>query len=76
VYSLFVQGCANAARRVLGRLGGSWLSSVHSFIHLLADKVQDVQIDVKSQKVDVTTDLSQEGILEVLKKTGKEVKAA
>ncbi|KAI6243866.1 Copper chaperone Atox1 [Aphelenchoides fujianensis] len=55
------EGCANAARRVLGRLG---------------DKVQDVQIDVKSQKVDVTTDLSQEEILEVLKKTGKEVKAA
>ncbi|KAI6210562.1 Metal homeostasis factor ATX1-like [Aphelenchoides besseyi] len=53
-------GCANAARRVLAKLG---------------DQVKDVQIDVAAKKVDVTTDLSQEEILKVLEKTGKEVRA-
>ncbi|KAK6056152.1 heavy metal-associated domain protein [Cooperia oncophora] len=52
-------GCANAARRVLGKLG---------------DKVTIDNIDVGTKQVVVTTDLPASEILETLKKTGKEIK--
>ncbi|PIO65182.1 heavy metal-associated domain protein, partial [Teladorsagia circumcincta] len=52
-------GCANAARRVLGKLG---------------DKVTVDKIDVGTKQVVVTTDLPASDILEALKKTGKEIK--
>ncbi|VDO35398.1 unnamed protein product [Haemonchus placei] len=52
-------GCANAARRVLGKLG---------------DKVSIDEVNVEKKKVVVTTDLPANDILETLKKTGKEVK--
>uniref|UniRef100_A0AC35F8J5 HMA domain-containing protein n=1 Tax=Panagrolaimus sp. PS1159 TaxID=55785 RepID=A0AC35F8J5_9BILA len=55
------EGCAGAAKRVLGKLG---------------DKVLNVETDVSSQTVRVTTDLSSEEILTTLKKTGKEVSLA
>lgn len=50
------EGCSNAAKRVLGKLG---------------DAVQDLNIDLENKKVFVTTTLSSEEILEALKKTGK-----
>uniref|UniRef100_A0A914V4A3 Copper transport protein ATOX1 n=1 Tax=Plectus sambesii TaxID=2011161 RepID=A0A914V4A3_9BILA len=53
------EGCANAARKVLGKLG---------------DKVSKVDIDVGAKTVKVTTTASQDEILETLKKTGKETK--
>jgi len=52
------EGCANAAKRVLGKLG---------------DKVSNVVTDVPSQTVTVTTSLPSDEILETLKKTGKAV---
>ncbi|XGW16860.1 hypothetical protein V3C99_001920, partial [Haemonchus contortus] len=52
-------GCANAARRVLGKLG---------------DKVSIDEVNVEKKKVVVTTDLPASEILETLKKTGKEIK--
>ncbi|EYC27910.1 hypothetical protein Y032_0008g249 [Ancylostoma ceylanicum] len=54
------EGCANAARRVLGKLG--------------EDKVTIDKIDVGTKQVVVTTDLPASDILEALKKTGKEIK--
>ncbi|KAK5969786.1 HMA domain-containing protein [Trichostrongylus colubriformis] len=53
-------GCANAARRVLSKLG--------------EDKVTVDKIDVGTKQVIVTSDLAANDILEALKKTGKEVK--
>ncbi|EFP04229.1 CRE-CUC-1 protein [Caenorhabditis remanei] len=53
-------GCANAARRVLGKLG--------------EDKVKIDDINVETKKITVTTDLPASDILEALKKTGKEIK--
>uniref|UniRef100_A0A1I7XU28 Copper transport protein ATOX1 n=1 Tax=Heterorhabditis bacteriophora TaxID=37862 RepID=A0A1I7XU28_HETBA len=53
-------GCANAARRVLGKIG--------------EDKVKIDNIDVETKMITVTTDLPAADILEALRKTGKEVK--
>ncbi|CAD5234449.1 unnamed protein product [Bursaphelenchus xylophilus] len=52
------EGCANAARRVLGKLG---------------DKVQDIKIDVGAKTVSVTTTTTKEEIQTALEKTGKGV---
>uniref|UniRef100_A0AC34R6D0 HMA domain-containing protein n=1 Tax=Panagrolaimus sp. JU765 TaxID=591449 RepID=A0AC34R6D0_9BILA len=52
------ESCANAAKRVLGKLG---------------DKVSDVTTDVASKTVTVTTSLPSDEILTALKKTGKAV---
>ncbi|KAF7633070.1 HMA domain-containing protein [Meloidogyne graminicola] len=53
-------GCSNQVQRVLGKLG---------------DKVSNVQIDLSSKQVQIESDdLSSEELLEILKKTGKEVK--
>ncbi|CAD5229349.1 unnamed protein product [Bursaphelenchus okinawaensis] len=54
------EGCANAVRRVLGKLG---------------DKVQDVKIDVVEKKVSVTTTATKDEIRQQLEKTGKDVSA-
>ncbi|VDO99690.1 unnamed protein product [Heligmosomoides polygyrus] len=54
------EGCANAARRVLGKLGDG--------------KVTIDKIDVQTKQVVVSTDLTADDVLEALKKTGKEVK--
>ncbi|KAJ1345879.1 hypothetical protein KIN20_000508 [Parelaphostrongylus tenuis] len=54
------EGCANAARRVLGKLG--------------EDKVTIDKIDVDTKQVVVTSDLPANEILQTLQKTGKEVK--
>lgn len=52
------EGCSGAASRVLGKLG---------------DKVSDVNIDLATKKIVVTSAMSAEELTEVLKKTGKEV---
>ncbi|KAI1724342.1 heavy-metal-associated domain-containing protein [Ditylenchus destructor] len=52
------EGCSNAVKRVLGRLG---------------DKVSKVDIDLENKLVNVETELSKEEIYETLKKTGKTV---
>jgi len=52
------EGCANAAKRVLSKLG---------------DKVGSVDTDVNTKTVKVSTSLSADEILDTLKKTGKEV---
>ncbi|VDM61765.1 unnamed protein product [Angiostrongylus costaricensis] len=54
------EGCANAARRVLSKLG--------------EDKVTVDKIDVDTKQVVVTTDLPASQILQTLEKTGKAVK--
>nr|CAR63624.1 putative CU (copper) Chaperonin [Angiostrongylus cantonensis] len=54
------EGCANAARRVLSKLG--------------EDKVTVDKIDVDTKQVIVTTDLPASQILQTLEKTGKAVK--
>lgn len=43
------------------------------FINKILDKVEKVEISLEKQLVNVETVLSQEEILEALKKTGKEV---
>ncbi|VDI13278.1 copper transport protein ATOX1-like isoform X1 [Mytilus galloprovincialis] len=48
------EGCANAAKRVLGKQG---------------DKVTEVVTDVPTKTVTVTSTLSADEVLEVLKKT-------
>ncbi|VDO42837.1 unnamed protein product [Brugia timori] len=48
-------GCANAARKVLSKLG---------------DDISDVQISIQDQRVVVTTTLPADSILAVLQKTG------
>ncbi|XP_061184930.1 copper transport protein ATOX1-like [Saccostrea echinata] len=53
------EGCAGAAKRVLGKLGGN---------------VTNVETNVETKKVKVTSSLSSDELLEQLKKTGKEVK--
>ncbi|XP_053389442.1 copper transport protein ATOX1-like [Mercenaria mercenaria] len=52
------EGCSNAARRVLGKLGVS---------------ESDIQTDLQAQKVTVTSTFSKEKLLETLQKTGKKV---
>ncbi|KAK3576433.1 hypothetical protein CHS0354_025194 [Potamilus streckersoni] len=52
------EGCANAAKRVLQKQG---------------DAVTDIQTDVGNKKVTVTSRLTSNELLEILKKTGKEV---
>lgn len=52
-------GCANAARKVLSKLG---------------DDISDVQISIQDQRVVVTTTLPADSILAVLQKTGKKCK--
>uniref|UniRef100_A0A1I8C1M9 Copper transport protein ATOX1 n=1 Tax=Meloidogyne hapla TaxID=6305 RepID=A0A1I8C1M9_MELHA len=53
-------GCSNQVQRVLGKLG---------------DKVSNVQIDLPSKQVQLESDeLTPEQLLEILKKTGKEVR--
>lgn len=54
------EGCANAARRVLCKLG--------------EDKVTIDKIDVDAKQVVVTSDLPASEILQTLLKTGKEVR--
>lgn len=53
------EGCANAAKRVLGKLG--------------ADKVTDVKTDIGQKRVTVTSSLPPDKLLLELKKTGKQV---
>ncbi|CAB3401462.1 unnamed protein product [Caenorhabditis bovis] len=53
-------GCANAARKVLGKLG--------------EDKLKIDDINVETKMITVTTELTADVVLEALKKTGKEVK--
>ncbi|VDN05060.1 unnamed protein product [Thelazia callipaeda] len=53
------EGCANAARRVLSKLG---------------DDVSDVQINIAAKRVTVTTKLPAETVLLTLKKTGRKAK--
>lgn len=53
-------GCANAARKVLGKLGD--------------DKVKIDDINVDTKLITVTSDLPAEEIMEALKKTGKTIK--
>lgn len=52
------EGCANAAKKVLGKQG---------------DKVSEVVTDVGTKTVKVTSSMSSDEVLEVLKKTGLEV---
>ncbi|XP_052281252.1 copper transport protein ATOX1-like [Dreissena polymorpha] len=52
------EGCSGAAKRVLGKLG---------------EKVSNIDADISSQKVTVTSELSADELLETLKKTGKTV---
>jgi len=49
-------GCSNAVERVLGKLG---------------DKVEKVSIDLDERTVQVTSNMSADELLEVIKKTGK-----
>lgn len=49
------EGCANAAKKVLGKQG---------------DKVSEVVTDVGTKTVKVTSSMSSDEVLEVLKKTG------
>ncbi|XP_039281326.1 copper transport protein ATOX1 [Nilaparvata lugens] len=51
------EGCSNAVQRVLNKLKGQG--------------VDDVQIDLKDQKVLVASTLSADELLETIKKTGK-----
>ncbi|RVE52285.1 hypothetical protein evm_003075 [Chilo suppressalis] len=51
------EGCSGAVERVLGRLKGQG--------------VENVSISLPEQKVSVTSTLSAEELLEVIKKTGK-----
>ncbi|CEF67993.1 Heavy metal-associated domain, HMA-containing protein [Strongyloides ratti] len=53
------EGCANAAKKVLSKLG---------------DKVSSVETDVASRTVKVTTTLDSSVIQEQLEKTGKTIK--
>ncbi|EJD74060.1 hypothetical protein LOAG_18571 [Loa loa] len=57
--SMTCDGCANAVRKVLSKLGAD---------------ISDVQINLETQRVIVTTTLSADSILAVLQKTGKECK--
>ncbi|TPP59489.1 Heavy metal-associated domain HMA-containing protein [Fasciola gigantica] len=52
------EGCANAAKNVLKKLG---------------DKIQSVETDVASQTVTVETELPQDEILKTLEKTQKKI---
>lgn len=52
------EGCSDAAKRVLGKLG---------------DKVSNVDINLEDKKVFVTSAMTPEELTETLKKTGKEV---
>jgi len=51
-------GCSNAVKRVLGKLG---------------DQVTNMDVSWEKKLVTVTTDLPPEKILETLEKTGKQV---
>lgn len=51
------EGCSGAVERVLNRLKGQG--------------VEDVSISLPEQKVSVTSSLSSDQLLEVIKKTGK-----
>lgn len=50
------EGCSNAAKRVLGKIG-----------------VTDVDADLETQKLTITSDKTESELLEALKKTGKKV---
>jgi len=53
------EGCSNAVKRVLGKFG---------------DKIHNVEIKLDEKLVTVDTDMDREEVIEVLRKTGKEVK--
>ncbi|MFH4982424.1 hypothetical protein AB6A40_009133 [Gnathostoma spinigerum] len=55
-FEMSCDGCANAARKVLSKLGSD---------------VTDVDVNVNEGKIKVTTNLPSSTILETLKKTGK-----
>ncbi|VDM06870.1 unnamed protein product [Wuchereria bancrofti] len=63
-------GCANAARKVLSKLGGKSIFDDATF----QNDIQDVQISVQNQRVVVTTTLPADSILAALQKTGKKCK--
>lgn len=69
-------GCSSAVQRVLDRLKGKTLF-IFVFIVLrlmvLGKGVNNVEINLETQIVKVTSTLSSDEILEVLKKTGKTV---
>lgn len=52
------EGCSNAAKKVLGKQG---------------DAVSNIETDLASQKVVVTSTMSPQELLAVLEKTGKKV---
>jgi copper chaperone len=76
-------GCSGAVERVLGRMKGIpfrilMLFVLHGIIipifYCLDKGVDKVEIDLKGQRVYVTSTLGPDEVLEAIKKTGKETK--
>lgn len=85
-------GCSDAVSRVLGKLGivnfsserpkrvtlfeATLITTKTLTLCLDQNAIEKVDIDLKEKKVTITTTLSEETILEQLKKSGKAVKVA
>lgn len=74
------EGCSGAVQKVLTKLKGMYkinpnrlLLTVNLSFYCIGNGVEDFNISLESQKVTVKSTLSADEILEVIKKTGKEV---
>jgi copper chaperone CopZ len=73
------EGCSNAVKKVLGKLGGRhkapFCHARKNIAQSCIDKIHNVEIKLDEKLVTVDTDLGKEEVLEALRKTGKEVKS-
>jgi len=70
------EGCSNAVKKVLGKLGGRHKAAPasKSKSQPYIDKIHNIEIKLDEKLVSVDTDMGKEEVLEALRKTGKEVK--
>lgn len=72
------EGCSGAVNRVLSRLEGKKKElefeqvPISLFFFVLFEGVSNIEINMEGQRVYVTTSLSSDEVLAVIKKTGRE----
>lgn len=71
------EGCSNTVQKVLNKFQGFiynifWYYFI-SILILLGKGIDKINIDLKNQKVEVTSTLTSDEILNIIKKTGKDV---
>lgn len=69
------EGCSGAVQRVLSKLQGifsvNFWSAAYKKGHVLGQGIETFEINLQDKKVSVTSSLTAEEVLNVIKKTGK-----